>query len=466
MGPFGCIAQIIAYYGTDPLMLDEHGCVSSHNQAAIIFNLQIHERCKKLQSQYMEANVTYTDIFTIKFDLIVNYSRYVDAMGLPFLNPYLNAIGAPSFKNGCNFAASSCIVLPATAQSDCPFSFGIQVSQFLRLKAKDGKSRMPYLKSFLKKLIVEVESQGLEVLDELYERFAFYMTSLKGDYSAKANSRIVKCISFLFPDDCSDLPSCPKTRKLVVPLQCSLNMLEEFILSHPELFSNKSCFEVGSGVGLVGICLAHIKASKVMLSDGDLSSLANMKLNLELNHLSVRTDLSERTIEDPDLVKCIHLPWESAVGSELRDLLPDIILGADVMYDPLCLPNLVRVLACLLDREISDSHLCSEHCNGIQPVSKAHNAVNSRGSDTCQGEAVPDDDPNTEYACCASKEGPNAFIASVIRNIDTFNRFLELADEANLSAEDVTGKFMLFDLLPYMQSYNRLSIRLFTLTHF
>ncbi|CAL5400612.1 unnamed protein product [Camellia sinensis] len=344
----------------------------------------------------------------------------------------------------------------------------------------DGKSRMPYLKSFLKKLIVEVESQGLEVLDELYERFAFCMTSLKDDYSAKANTRIVKCISFLFPDGCSDLPSCPKTRKLVVPLQCSLNMLEgdtgcsiwpsslflsEFILSHPELFSNKSCFEVGSGVGLVGICLAHIKASKVMLSDGDLSSLANMKLNLELNHLSVRTDLSERTIEDPDLVKCIHLPWESAVGSELRDLLPDIILGADVMYDPLCLPHLVRVLASLLDCENLDTHLCSEHCNGIQPGSKARNADYSRGSDTCQGEAVPDDGPNTEYACCASKEGPKAFIASVIRNIDTFNHFLELADEANLSVEDVTEKFMLFDLLPYMQSYNRLSIRLFTLTH-
>ncbi|KAL7239403.1 hypothetical protein ACSBR2_005332 [Camellia fascicularis] len=57
-------------------------------------------------------------------------------MGLPFLNPYLNAIGAPSFRNGCNFAASGCAVLPATAQSDCPFSFGIQVSQFLQFKAE------------------------------------------------------------------------------------------------------------------------------------------------------------------------------------------------------------------------------------------------------------------------------------------------------------------------------------------
>ncbi|XP_028081447.1 GDSL esterase/lipase At1g54790-like isoform X2 [Camellia sinensis] len=68
--------KIIAKYGTDPSKHDEHGCLSSHNQAAKIFNLQLHERCKKLQSQYSEANITYTNIFAIKFDLIVNCSRY------------------------------------------------------------------------------------------------------------------------------------------------------------------------------------------------------------------------------------------------------------------------------------------------------------------------------------------------------------------------------------------------------
>lgn len=65
--------------------------------------------------------------------------------------------------------------------------------------------------------------------------------------------RVRKTITFLFPDGnnyylydvgnsisdqpislvddlvilgCIDLPSCPKSRKLMVPLQCSLNMLE------------------------------------------------------------------------------------------------------------------------------------------------------------------------------------------------------------------------------------------------
>lgn len=44
---------------------------------------------------------------------------------------------------------------------------------------QDGKYHAPYLRSFLKKLIVEVESTGDVVLDELYEKYTSYMTSLK-----------------------------------------------------------------------------------------------------------------------------------------------------------------------------------------------------------------------------------------------------------------------------------------------
>ncbi|KAG5549266.1 hypothetical protein RHGRI_014577 [Rhododendron griersonianum] len=329
----------------------------------------------------------------------------------------------------------------------------------------DGNFHVPYLKSVLKKIIVEVESHGFEVLDELYERIAFYMTSVKADDSAEENSRIFKCISFLFPDDCYELPSCPKARKLVVTLQCSLNMLEgdtgcsvwpsslllsEFILSCPEIFSNKSCFEV-------------------MLSDGDLSSLENMKLNLGLNQLSTRVDTLERS-DDPNLVTCVHLPWESATGCELQDFMPDIMqvlfslvifLGADVIYDPLCLPHLVKVLAFLLSRGKSLSHLCNRSCNGILSRSvQINGATSSSGSDNLY--KAMDDGLNVEYA---SKKGPLAFIASVIRNVDTFDRFLALADEANLRVEDVTEKFVLFNLLPYLQSYPRSSVRLFTLTH-
>jgi len=59
----------------------------------------------------------------------------VDAMKLPFLNAYMDSVGLPNFLRGCNFAPAGATILPATAASLCPFSFGVQVSQFLRFRA-------------------------------------------------------------------------------------------------------------------------------------------------------------------------------------------------------------------------------------------------------------------------------------------------------------------------------------------
>lgn len=89
-------------------------------------------------------------------------------------------------------------------------------------------------------------------------------------------------------------------------------------------------------------------------------------------------------------------------------------LGADVIYDPSCLPHLVRVLSALLKRKQS----CSE-------------------------------------------SGPVAYISSVIRNIDTFNYFFELAEKANLLVTDLTEMVEVSHFLPYLRSYDRPSIHIF-----
>ncbi|KDP23547.1 hypothetical protein JCGZ_23380 [Jatropha curcas] len=329
-----------------------------------------------------------------------------------------------------------------------------------------GEGSSHYLKNFIKKLIFEIESSRITVLDELYEQYAYYMTSFKDDLSGKGNSRICKCISFLFPDGWSGPPSFSKSRKLVVPLHCSLNMLEgdtgcavwpsslylsEFVLSFPDIFSNKSCFEVGAGVGLVGICLSHVKASKVILSDGDLSTLANMKLNLELNHLRADSGMQAGSMQDLNVeakvemdnisqVKCVHMPWESATKNELQEFMPDIILGADIIYDPSCLPYLIQVLVILLNQ--------AKAC----PESQTQNDCD----DVCRVEGL---DNGSSHG--GRKKGPVAYIACVIRNIETFCYFLRLAEQANLTVKDITETLRPMDLLPYMQSYNRSSIRLF-----
>ncbi|KAL8460900.1 hypothetical protein ACS0TY_032414 [Phlomoides rotata] len=308
-----------------------------------------------------------------------------------------------------------------------------------------------FLKRFLKKLILEIESRGGIVLDELYEFYASCVIPLRDDNATAGNLRVLKTISYLFPNESSGIMSCPKSRKWEVRLRCSVNMLEgdtgcsiwpssiflsEFVLSFPELFANKCCFEVGSGVGLVGICLSHVKASKVILTDGDLSTLANMKANLELNHMSTENHTLGNLLND-EMIHCVHLPWESASNEDLRCIAPNIILGADIIYDPSCLNSLVRVLSALLNREPA------EFSTGFKFE------IPSNGSRAAE-----------EHTIHPSVEGSVAYIASVVRNVDTFNYFLELAEQANLVVTDVTEKIKVFDFLPYMRSYDRSTVRM------
>lgn len=57
----------------------------------------------------------------------------MDAMGLPFLSPYLDSVGMPNFPEGCNFAAAGSTILPH-ASLVIPFSFRVQMAQFLQFK--------------------------------------------------------------------------------------------------------------------------------------------------------------------------------------------------------------------------------------------------------------------------------------------------------------------------------------------
>ncbi|PKU68443.1 hypothetical protein MA16_Dca016801 [Dendrobium catenatum] len=170
-----------------------------------------------------------------------------------------------------------------------------------------------YVKNILKKVIVTAESTCEVVVEGLYERLRLFsvpvpqpwvsclvapptilrgkghlrgkgplylklhweLCFIHGEYVMRGEeNKIFKKISYLFPFGTSD-QSC--LTNLVVSLHCSLNLLEgdtgcalwpsslflsEFILSYPKLFSEKVCFEVGSGVGLVGVALAHVGASK------------------------------------------------------------------------------------------------------------------------------------------------------------------------------------------------------------
>ncbi|PKA62938.1 hypothetical protein AXF42_Ash007734 [Apostasia shenzhenica] len=298
-----------------------------------------------------------------------------------------------------------------------------------------------HVKNVIKNAIVAAESAYDSAVEGLYEQFA-KMAFLQEDFCGKENYRMFKQISFLFPD-CTD--GIYSRTELLVPLQCSLNMLEgdtgcalwpsslflsEFILSYPKIFSNKVCFEAGSGVGLVGIALAHVGPSNVILTDGDHSSLEIMRRNMELNHLTSK-------------VSCQYLSWESATEIELSYYGATVVLGADIMYDPKCIPHLVRVLRILLSSK--------KRCANKAPVRDINDHQNAEdGVDYAR---------NFELA--EEFEIPVAYLAAVIRNKETFNYFLLLAEEAHLSVADITEEKPPLNLLPYMLSYERSSVRLF-----
>ncbi|KAF3634151.1 hypothetical protein T459_25136 [Capsicum annuum] len=159
-------------------------------------------------------------------------------------------------------------------------------------------------------------------------------------------------------------------------------------------------------------------------------------------------------------VQCLHLPWASATENELRELMPDIILGADVIYDPLCLPHLVRVLKILLKREHLNLHLNngSKDCPPDRRCFKSKETSSAGDLDVYVRKEKIYGNPHADHLSPGLGQRPVAYIASVIRSIDTFNCFLSLAERENLIVSDITETMKPLDLLPYVKSYQRSSI--------
>ncbi|ERN03271.1 GDSL esterase/lipase At1g09390 [Amborella trichopoda] len=75
-GPLGCLPQKVAMFGGKNVALDAAGCLSYFNEAAKVLNLGLRRVCAELRAELHDATIIYVDIYAIKYDLIVNYSKY------------------------------------------------------------------------------------------------------------------------------------------------------------------------------------------------------------------------------------------------------------------------------------------------------------------------------------------------------------------------------------------------------
>ncbi|KAM7271585.1 hypothetical protein ACFE04_030799 [Oxalis oulophora] len=73
-GPLGCIPQKLSVVQDKDL--DSHGCLSSYNNAARLFNEALLRLCQEMRSELKDATIVHVDIYTIKYDLIANATKY------------------------------------------------------------------------------------------------------------------------------------------------------------------------------------------------------------------------------------------------------------------------------------------------------------------------------------------------------------------------------------------------------
>lgn len=132
--------------------------------------------------------------------------------------------------------------------------------------------------------------------------------------------------------------------------------LTDFVLQNSKNFRNKSVLELGSGAsGFVGITLGrHCLPRKMIMSDCHGSVIKTLMENVRMNFEKFSsfeddrtTNLIDKIVTDKNIeIGILDLPWEDAdrCKEDLKQIQPDIVLAADVVYDDTIFAALIGCL--------------------------------------------------------------------------------------------------------------------------
>ncbi|XP_077591520.1 protein-lysine N-methyltransferase EEF2KMT isoform X2 [Stigmatopora nigra] len=196
-----------------------------------------------------------------------------------------------------------------------------------------------YRKSFLSELIKRVEAAACEPMDELYDALAEVVAA--PEMAEGYRTYLLPCgesVSLL-----ESVALISKGTTGLVTWEAAL-YLTEWALDHPKMFTGRRVLELGSGAGLTGIAVCCSCApSSYVFSDCHPSVLRRLRDNLNLNGLD---DANAAGVE----ITVEELDWTDVNEECVRDIGADVLVAADVVYDPEVVAVLVQLLSKFLHR--------------------------------------------------------------------------------------------------------------------
>ncbi|GFG35445.1 hypothetical protein Cfor_09103 [Coptotermes formosanus] len=234
--------------------------------------------------------------------------------------------------------------------------------------------------------LFQLESHGQEILDELYVVYCCLQSGPNTASDTHYRHFVIDHRSTITIKESSSLISQGTTG--LCSWQAAL-ALAEWCLCNWKFLHNRHVLELGSGVGLTGLCVSlHCKPSSYWFSDCHPAVLSMLQTNILLNvtglndkvpgdtneqnavtehahnkanitllpsddheqsELSDRCHVLLRTRYNNAEIGVINLPWEAIPLSDVIDrLCPEVILAADVVYDLNLFPVLCQAFSHLL----------------------------------------------------------------------------------------------------------------------
>ncbi|KAI9093464.1 putative methyltransferase-domain-containing protein [Phlyctochytrium arcticum] len=127
--------------------------------------------------------------------------------------------------------------------------------------------------------------------------------------------------------------------------EAAMRLSEYLLFTDPQIVRKKKVVELGAGLGLVGFVCGHIGATEVHLTDVNDAVLQRLQQNVDIYATGI---LSEDNPGQRPAMTVASLDWENVDAQSIEKYDTDVVLAADVVYDPSLIAPLTEVLKLFL----------------------------------------------------------------------------------------------------------------------